>query len=141
MDQKDLGSNCDEFRVRFTELSKEDPHTMYLFINKPKKHKRSIETTPSTSSSSVSSTEEARTTERPIYGREKVIVDPDEPVLYDSQGKAMLYSSRALILRIQNESDLLLGASTWVVTDDRESYTRLIATVPIDEGKITLRFK
>lgn len=141
LNQKDLGSTCDEFRVKFSELSKEDPHTMYLFINKPKKHKRSIESTVEPNYLNITSTEETRTTEKPVYGREKVFVDPDEPVLYDSQGKAMLYSTRALILQVQNEPDLLLGASTWVATDDRDTYTRLIATIPIDEGKITLRFK
>lgn len=141
MDQKDLGSNCDEFRIKFSELSKEDPHTMYLFINKPKKHKKRSINQEEEKEEQSTITPTLLTTEETKVEQRKVVVNPDEPVLYNSQGKAMLYSSKALLLRQVDESELLLGGPTSVATDDRESFTRLIATVPIDEGKITLRFK
>lgn len=36
---------------------------------------------------------------------------------------------------------MVSGAATMVTIDNRDTYSRLIATIPIDEGKITLRFK
>lgn len=92
--------SCDDIREKFAELNKEDPNTIYLFINKAKKHKREA---PSSTTD-----EPAKTTEKPTYTREKVVVDPDAPVVYNAQGKSLLYSSKAIKFKT-GDTETLLG--------------------------------
>lgn len=97
--------SCEEIREKFSELNKEDPNTIYLFINKAKKHKREIEE----SSTESSTTEETqKTTEKIPYTREKILVNPDEPVVYNARGKSLLYSSKAIKFKTQ-DNEILLG--------------------------------
>lgn len=64
------------------------------------------------------------------------------PVLYSAENKqdgneAMIYSSRPLLLKT-NTTKYVLGASTSATVDSRGTYIRLIATVPIESGKVQI---
>lgn len=65
---------------------------------------------------------------------------PTGPVLYSAENKqdgneAMIYSSRPLLLKT-NATTYVLGSSTSATVDSRGTYIRLIATVPIEGGKV-----
>lgn len=65
---------------------------------------------------------------------------PTGPVWYNADGRAMIYSSRPPVLRM-NSSNIILGKSIFTTIDSRETYVRLIVIVKNGENKITLRFK
>ncbi|KAK5644379.1 hypothetical protein RI129_005679 [Pyrocoelia pectoralis] len=68
------------------------------------------------------------------------------PILYsavlptDKTVEAMIYSSKAPLLKI-NGNNIDLGDSTFSNMDIRDAYTRLVVTIPIVNGKISLRFR
>ncbi|KAF5298056.1 hypothetical protein FQA39_LY11824 [Lamprigera yunnana] len=67
------------------------------------------------------------------------------PVLYsavsqDKTVEAMIFSSKPPLLKM-NETNISLGNATITNMDIRDFYTRLIATIPVDNGKISLRFR
>lgn len=121
-------------------------NVVYLIFHDAIRIKREIDSSTSTTNSpSTSTTEEtsASTTKSPekLFPKEKVYVNPEEPVLYYAEGKALLYSSRAPVLRVQNDTVYELGPTSVVRVDERDTYLRLICTIPVDNGKISLRFR
>ncbi|KAB0794646.1 hypothetical protein PPYR_11485 [Photinus pyralis] len=68
------------------------------------------------------------------------------PILYsavlptDKTVEAMIYSSKPPLLKI-NGNNINLGDSTISSMDIRDAYTRLVLTIPISNGKISLRFR
>lgn len=79
---------------------------------------------------------------RELPSEEEVKDNNNTPVAYMSTGKeAIVYSSRPLLLTV-NSTNYYLGAATVTTLDNRNNYTRLSATILIDDkDKITLRFK
>lgn len=69
--------------------------------------------------------------------------DKDKKIFYISQqGQAIIYSSKPLLLKVNNSTEYRLGVATVTTLDTRDTYTRLSATIPFDEkDKLTLRFK
>lgn len=65
---------------------------------------------------------------------------PTGPVWYNAEGKAMIYSSKPLLL-IKNNTNMILGTAVFAAIDSRGSYTRLNVVVNYEGRKITLRFK
>lgn len=70
------------------------------------------------------------------------IEEPANSVLYSAEGKAMVYSSKEPILNI-NGSIYNLGNTDVVTLDIRDTYTRISATIPLNNSKdkVSLRFK
>lgn len=69
-----------------------------------------------------------------------------EPVLYSAVSpsnnhiEAMIYSSKPLFLKTK-VSYIVLGEATINTMDIRDSYTRLIAKIRTENGKVSLKFK
>lgn len=114
------------------------------------KIKRSVDDVPDSSTiSSISSTTPVITTteESSMKNAQENVVtkynSPDEPVVYYPEGKekkALLYSSRAPLLK-ENDTIYALGPATLVIVDERDNYLRMSCTIPIENGKIILRFR
>lgn len=68
--------------------------------------------------------------------------ESENSVLYSAEGKAMVYSSKQPILSI-NGSIYKLGNTDVVTLDTRDTYTRISATIPLNNSKdkVSLRFK
>lgn len=125
-------------------------NVVYLIFHDAIRIKRDVDSSssttnsPSTTSTSTTTEETSASTtkipEKP-FPKERVYVNPDEPVLYYAEGKALLYSSRAPVLRVQNDTVYELGPTSVVRVDERDTYLRLICTIPVDNGKISLRFR
>lgn len=149
----------DGFEKRTCEEIKKQIHLMdldhkknvvYLIFHDAIRIKRDVDSSssttnsPSTTSTSTTTEETSASTtkipEKP-FPKERVYVNPDEPVLYYAEGKALLYSSRAPVLRVQNDTVYELGPTSVVRVDERDTYLRLICTIPVDNGKISLRFR
>ncbi|KAF2895250.1 hypothetical protein ILUMI_10923 [Ignelater luminosus] len=70
----------------------------------------------------------------------------DNSILYSASSPlnnnlgAMLYSSEALLLQT-NVTSVYLEEAVYTRFDNREEITRLITTIPFENGRITLRFK
>ncbi|KAK4875017.1 hypothetical protein RN001_011439 [Aquatica leii] len=99
--------------------------TVALIVDNDKRLKRSS-----------SSVELLETYQEPING----------PIVYsavlpaDKTVEAIIYSSKPPLLKT-NASTIILGATNRTNLDIRDSYTRLIANIPVENGKISLRFK
>lgn len=88
--------------------------------------------------------EEPKRNERSAKG---IQTEPsDNPILYSALSAvneklgAMLYSSKPPLLET-NSTLINLGEAIFTRFDHRGEFTRLITSIPIEDGKITLRFK
>ncbi|KAF5287547.1 hypothetical protein FQR65_LT12218 [Abscondita terminalis] len=103
--------------------------TVALIVNNSKRFKRKAQEFSTT-------TESSEAYQEPI----------NEPVVYsavlpsDSTVEVMIYSSKPPLLKT-NSTNIILGSAAMQNVDVRDSYTRLISTIPVENGKITLRFR
>ncbi|GLV44466.1 VhaAC45-related protein [Carabus blaptoides fortunei] len=138
---KSTERNCDDIKKKIRTLDLDNQkNVIYLIMHDGIRIKRSIELTTDLSNTTVTDEPLIRLDSDKTLPKDRQTISPDAPVLYSMNGNTMLYSSKALVLKLANESVFLLGSAIMCTTDKRDMFLRLICNVALEQ-KVTLRFR